>query len=266
LKLAVLLLADILVLGILADARAASVHLPPKEAAPGHGNHRRRPLETEVAIFHARWNGIPVAQAEVRAAPVTVDGRKFYEVKVSASTWKYLELIFKMRDTIESVFDPASSRPHAFIFRQRENRKVIDTHASFDPDKMKWSVSRQRGAKVKQYEFGSPHALDPISAVYLARSADFSVGDRIQMEVFGGRSRYLVSLDIEEREPISAMGKTVEAYRIVPKVVNLTRAGYAGRMRQATVWISADEKRMPLKMVSQIFVGNVSIELVPEKS
>jgi hypothetical protein len=207
-----------------------------------------------------------VAHAEVRAAPVTVSGKKFYEVKVFASTWKYLELIFKMRDTIESVFDPENARPHNFIFRQRENRKVIDTQARFDAHKMKWRVLRQRGAKVRQYEFGSPHTLDPISAVYLARSAEFSVGDRIEMEVFGGRSRYLVSLDIEEREPISAMGKTVEAYRIVPKVVNLTRAGYAGRMRQATVWISADEKRTPLKMVSQVFIGNVSIEMVPEKS
>jgi hypothetical protein len=266
LKLGAFLLANILVLGFLADARAASVDLLRKEEAPRNGNHRQRPLETEVALFHARWNGIPVAQAEVRAAPVTVNGRKLYEVKVFATTWKYLELIFKMRDTIESVFDPENSRPHNFIFRQRENRKVIDTHARFDADKMKWRVLRQRGEKVRQYEFGSPHTLDPISAAYLARSADFNVGDRIQMEVFGGRSQYLVSLDIEGREPLSAMGKTVEAYRIVPKVVNLTRAGYASRMRQATVWISADEKRTPLKMVSQVFIGNVSIEMVAEKS
>jgi hypothetical protein len=196
LKLGVFLLANIFVLGFLTDVRAASVHLPPKEEAPGNANHRRRPLRTEVALFHARWNGIPVAQAEVRAAPVTVNGKKFYEVKVFASTWKYLELIFKMRDTIESVFDPENARPHNFIFRQRENRKVIDTQARFDAHKMKWRVLRQRGAKVRQYEFGSPHTLDPISAVYLARSAEFSVGDRIEMEVFGGRSRYLVSLDI----------------------------------------------------------------------
>jgi hypothetical protein len=266
LKLGVFLLANIFVLGFLADARAASVHLPPKEEAPGNGNHRRRPLRGEVALFHARWNGIPVAQAEVRAAPVTVNGKELYEVKVSATTWRYLEFIFKMSDTIESVFDPESARPHNFIFRQRENRKVIDTHARFDADQMKWRVLRQRGEKVRRYEFGSPRTLDPIAAVYLARSADFNVGDRIQMEVFGGRSRYLVSLDINGREPISAMGKTVEAYRIVPKVVNLTRAGYAGRMRQATVWVSADEKKTPLKMVSQVFIGNVSIEMVPEKS
>ena len=92
------------------------------------------------------------------------------------------------------------------------------------------------------------------------------LGIFLLMNALIARSQYLVSLDIEGREPLSAMGKTVEAYRIVPKVVNLTRAGYASRMRQATVWISADEKRTPLKMVSQVFIGNVSIEMVAEKS
>ena len=91
------------------------------------------------------------------------------------------------------------------------------------------------------------------------------LGIFLLMNALIARSQYLVSLDIEGREPLSAMGKTVEAYRIVP-VVNLTRAGYASRMRQATVWISADEKRTPLKMVSQVFIGNVSIEMVAEKS
>lgn len=57
-----------------------------------------------------------------------------------------------------------------------------------------------------------------------------------------------------------------EAYRIVPRVMNLTSSGYAGRVRQATVWISADEKRRLLRMVSQVFIGYVSIDLVEGKS
>ncbi len=171
-----------------------------------------------------------------------------------------------MRDVIESIFEAKTLYPRSFIFRQRENRKKIDTTAHFDPASKKWVVHRQQGYNIKDYEFISQHTLDPISAVYLARSLDFKVGDTLRMEVFGGNSRYLVLLDILGMEPVSTRTGLFEAYRIVPRVMNLTSSGYAGRVRQATVWLSADERRRLLRMVSQVFIGYVSIDLVEGKS
>ena len=220
----------------------------------------------EKAFYQGSWLGIPVASAEIETMPVLMNGKKFYQAKVQASTWKYLELIWKMRDSIESVFDSQTMQPQRFVFHQRENRKKIDTTASFDPNTKKWSVDRQDGKKVNHFEFVSQSTLDPISAVYLARSVDFKIGDTLRLEVFGGKSRYLVMLDIVGKEPITVRDNKFEAYRIVPRVWNITSSGYAERVRQATVWISADEKRKPLKIVSQAFIGSVSIELVAEKS
>ena len=207
-----------------------------------------------------------MASAEIQSAPLSIDGKKFYQVKVQARTWRYLELIWKMRDVIESTFEAKSLYPHRFTFRQRENRKKIDTTANFDPVGKKWMVHRRQGMTVKHYEFVSEYTVDPISAIYLARSVDFKVGDALRMEVFGGNSRYLVIMDIVGREPITVKTGVYEAYKIIPRVINLTSSGYAGRVRQATVWISADEKRMPLKVVSQVFIGYVSIELVERRS
>lgn len=220
----------------------------------------------ESTEYQASWNGIPVASAEIRSVPLVIEGKKFYQVKVQARTWRYLELIWKMRDVIESTFDAKTLYPRRFIFRQRENRKKIDTTAQFDPLSKKWIVHRQQGNRARDYEFVSQHTMDPISAAYLARSLDFKVGDTLRMEVFGGNSRYLLILDIVGREPVSTKSGVSEAYKVVPRVINLTSSGYAGRVRQATVWISADEKRIPLKMVSQVFIGYVSIELIAERS
>ena len=219
----------------------------------------------ESAEYRASWNGIPVATAEIQTVPLWIDGKKFYQVRVRAQTWRYLELVWKMRDRIESTFEAKTLYPHRFVFRQRENRKKIDTTARFDPAGKKWVVHRQQGEKITDYEFASQHTLDPISAVYLARSLDIKVGDTVRMEVFGGNSRYLVMLDVAGKEPVTVKSAVFEAYKIIPKVINLTSSGYAGRVRQATVWISADEERRPLKIVSQVFVGYVSIELVQEK-
>jgi hypothetical protein len=60
-------------------------------------------------------------------------------------------------------------------------------------------------------------------------------------------------------------GKTIEAYRIIPRVQNITKNGYASRLNEAIVWISADERRLPVKMSSKIAFGSVQMDLVEYK-
>jgi len=60
-------------------------------------------------------------------------------------------------------------------------------------------------------------------------------------------------------------GKTIEAYRIIPRVQNITKNGYASRFNEATVWISADQRRVPVKLSSKIAFGSVQLEMVEDK-
>jgi len=212
--------------------------------------------------YVASWNGIPLASAKIQAAPSVVDGKSLYEVKVSAQTWRYLDPIWKMRDTVESLFDAGSVYPRRFIFRQRENRKSVDTTANFDPGAQKWIVRRQNGNKVQNSEFIAPRTFDPISATYWARTLDFKVGDSIQLEVFGGKSFYRVILNVVGREKVAVKAGEFDAYKIVPQVFNLSKSGLAEKVREATVWISADDARMPVKINSKVTIGSVSIEMV----
>ena len=226
---------------------------------------RFRPFDGgERAVYQASWLGVPVASATIEMRPVTLDGKKFYQATVKAETWRGLDMIFKMRDTIESTFDAETLHPRKFSFSQRENKKVIDTTAEVDPITHKWDVKRKEGKKRKDFDFESPYTLDTVSAVYLARSLDFKVGDSFRLEVFDGKSRYLVTLDVVGKERVSVKRKQYEAFKIIPKVADISKTGYAKRVRQATAWITADEKRLPIKMSAQVFVGSVNIELAEE--
>ena len=223
------------------------------------------PFESgEKEVYNASWNGmISVATAEIHTVPTVVDGKKVYQVRVEAKTSRALDLIWRMRDTISSTFDAKALLPSRFTFAQRENSRVIDTEARFDAASKQWAVNRQQvGKKPRVYYFDSNNTLDPITAVYLARSTDFKVGDKLYFKVFGGRYQYLLELFVEKKEPVSIQsGKTVEAYRIVPRVQNITKKGYASRFNEATIWISADERRLPIKMSSKIAFGTVQLEL-----
>jgi len=249
------------------DARAGEAMIKP-DAVPAY-QPKYLPFEAgERALYRATWNGLfSVASAQVHTNAKLVDGKKVIHVRVDAKTSGALELIWKMRDTISSTFDAGALTPTHFVFSQRENSRVIDTDAKFDQRTKRWAVNRQQvGKRTKIYQFESNNTLDPITAVYLARSTEFKVGDKLYFKVFGGRYQYLLELSVEKKEPVELeSGKTVEAYRIVPRIQNITKNGYAGRVNEAAIWISADERRMPIKMSSKVLFGSVHLELVEEK-
>jgi Protein of unknown function (DUF3108) len=222
----------------------------------------------EKGIYRASWNGMfSVATAEVQTVPTVVDGKKVFQVRVEAKTSKVLDLIWKMRDTISSTFDAKALSPSRYTFNQKENSRVINTNARLDPTTKRWSVNRQQvGKRAKIYEFESQNTLDPITAVYLARSIDFKVGDRLYFKIFGGRYQYLLELFIEKKEPVALeSGKTVDAFRVIPRIQNITKNGYASRLNDATIWLSADERRVPIKLSSKIVFGSVQLELIEDK-
>jgi hypothetical protein len=222
----------------------------------------------EKAVYRASWNGLfSVATAEIYTRPTVVDGRQVYNVRVEAKTSRALDLIWKMRDTILSTFDAKALLPSRFRFHQRENSRVINTDARYNESTKRWAVHRQQvGKRAKVYEFDSQNTFDPLTAVYVARSLDFKPGDRLYFKVFGGRYQYLLELHVEHKEPVALeSGKTVEAFRIIPRTQNITKNGYAQRLNEAVIWISADERRIPVKLSSKISFGSVRLDLIEDK-
>ncbi len=242
------------------------VYSPAPEKIPVY-QPKHYPFEGgEKAVYKASWNGFPVAIAEISTTSQMIDGKKFYSVRVEAKTSAVLDLFWKMRDTITSTIEAKALAPTRFTFSQRENQKIIDTEARFDRNTKKWFVHRDERTNVKKYEFDQPpNVVDPITAFYLARSQDFKIGDHLYFNIFGGKYRYLLDLEVERREKIQIASGSVDAFKIVPRLKNLMKQGYAQRLNEASVWISADERRIPVMLSSKIFVGHIYIERIEDK-
>jgi len=221
----------------------------------------------EKAVYLASWNGmLSVATATILTTPQYVDGKKFYNVRVEAKSSGMLDLFWKMRDTITSTIDAKALAPTQFTFSQRENRKVIDTVAHFNQATKKWTVRRDERRKVKNYDFDQPaNTLDPITAIYLARSQDYKVGDHLFFHIFGGKYRYLLDLEVERRETIKIKSGNVDAFKIVPRIKNVAKQGYAERLNEAAIWVSADSRRVPVMLTSKIIFGSIYMELVDDR-
>ena len=256
----------ILLMKLSVAAGQTTVSPPSPEKVPVY-QPKRYPFDAgERAVYKASWNGVPVATADISTSSQIIDGKRFYNVRVEAKTSPVLDLFWKMRDTITSTIEAKALAPTRFTFSQRENQKVIDTEARFDRNSKKWFVHRDERRKVKKYEFDQPpNTIDPITAVYLARSQDFKVGDHLYFNIFGGKYRYLLDLEVERREKVQIGSGSVDAFKIVPRIKNIMKQGYAERLNEAAVWISADERRIPVMLSSRIFVGSIYIERIEDR-
>ena len=52
----------------------------------------------------------------------------------------------------------------------------------------------------------------------------------------------------------------------MPRIKNVTKQGYAERLNEAAIWVSADERRIPVMLTSKIIFGSIYMELIEEKT
>ena len=223
--------------------------------------------EPEKVVYRASWIGIPVAEARIKATPVWEAGKKFYATQVKAKTLPYLDLIFRMRDTIRSVINADTLKPHRFVYQQQENEKTSNTIATYHANTGKWLLEVQKKKRVKHHELDFADTLDPISASYLVRSLDFKVGDEFEFMVFvGGKRRYPMTVKVVREEMIAVGGRVFDAYRMKSRLELPGDDKNPSEFREALVWLSADERRTLLKATSHVLLGDFKIEMVQLES
>lgn len=200
------------------------------------------------------WEGIPAA---VLTVSVSQEGYN-YRIIASAKTKSAIDLFYKMRYRAESLVSAVDLEPIRTVIDEQENSRTKNTQISFKENGEINSVRSKNGKPAEVITFNSPNlTLEPFSAAFYARSMDWKVGQKREFDVFNGKSRYLITLSCTEIDEVSVAGKDREAWVIVPEVKNLTSPDADKKLRSARLYVSTDEKKELLKIVSSVFIGSV---------
>lgn len=213
------------------------------------------------------WQGIPAAEASVSISAQGPAGGAAVGSQIlvvnTAKTYDAVDLLYKLRFRAETLMNRATFVPDIYSVQQRENSREKDLRVSFGDDGTISAVRVQRDKReVKRVRFISRNdTLDPVSAVFLARSQPWKVGEVRTFDVFNGKSRYLIHLSAVKRTEIEAEGRSRPAIMIVPKVQNLVNPDQAKKLREARIYLSDDRFREVLLIESEVFVGTVKTRL-----
>jgi hypothetical protein len=212
-------------------------------------------------VFEASWVGIPVAIARVELHNEKQDPRRW-----SAQAWvrtnKYADVFFKMRDYLTEDLDRQSLVSRKMYIRQSENKRLNDFNADFDRSAGLVTLVKhnRKGQQVKR--FISTNPWGPLSGAMLALSLPMTTGQHYSIDVFTGSTRYIFDMKVAGRDKITTPLGTFDAYRVVPAVDYESDGKLSESATGTVIWVSADERRLPLRAESQAFIGKVRADLV----
>jgi len=224
---------------------------------PNNAFERGEKMTYRVAFNSALTGNITGGKAtlEIKKENKIINNRSTYHVIGEGHTTGFIELFYKVNDRLESYFDQDGLFSWQFIRRTRENDYKKDEIVNFRQlDKL--AVSLTKITKTPAY------VQDIISAFYFSRTQDLSGlknGEYIMIPFFLDDSVYNSKIILKGREKIKTKMGTFTCLALRPMVAT----GYTfDDPYPITIWVTDDEKRVPLLIESELAVGRARIELI----
>ncbi|RMG44422.1 MAG: DUF3108 domain-containing protein [Candidatus Dadabacteria bacterium] len=210
-------------------------------------------------VYETSWQGIPAAELEVKVEPEQLR----YRVIAKARTYRAIDLFYRLRYRAEGVISAVDFLPFRTVIDHHENSRYTFTDIRFNKDGSVHTVRFKKGKGTKVKDF-NPHnfMLDPFSAAFLARSLRWKEGQSRVFDTYNGDTRYLITLTAKERIKMKVNGEEKNVWVIMPKVVKLTTGKKNKKLRAAWIYVTDDNQRDILQIVSKVFIGSVKTKLV----
>jgi hypothetical protein len=209
-------------------------------------------------IYTVSWQGFPAGSVYMN---LKKNGDQ-YEISASARSAKAIDYVYKLRFRSESVVSVRTLTPRRSLFTINENARKKKIELEFFPDGEIQSIYSDSLGESETIRFNPGNfTLDPFSTAFLALSMDWKVGDKRQFDTYNGRNRYLIELTAVENTELDINGRARKAIVISPIIKKLTGTD-TKKLRDARIYISADNSREILKISSDLFFGTLDTDMV----
>lgn len=217
------------------------------------------PLE---AVYQFGWSGFTAATAQARFSRPSQDR---FQLEGTGRTVHFARLLWKFDVDYRSVASAITLRPVEAKQIETYRSKQLTTQLVFTSD----GVRRTRtevptGGRSKTREFNFEYLFDLHSALLYLRSQPLNNGNIYRVVVYPATAAYLATFTVVRREKISVRAGTYSAIRLdlrLQKIGEQMELEPHKKFRRASVWVSDDNVRIPLRAEAQIFIGTVFAEL-----
>ena len=215
----------------------------------------------EKLTFLLKWTIIPAGESVLEVLPMeTIDGVKAYHFLLTAKSNAFVDAFYKVRDRIDAYADTEMTHSMLYKKKQREGNTHRDIVVNFD-----WQNNKAQHTNFKDKHQPIdilPGSFDPLSAFYFVRLFDFQKKSKIERPVTDGKECIIGKLYVIKRETLKLKSGTYDTYLIEPEVKHIGGVFEKSKNAKIQLWVTADKRRIPVKIRSKVVVGSFVGELV----
>jgi hypothetical protein len=183
---------------------------------------------------------------------VTVEGRLCYHFVSKAFSNDAFSVFFKVVDRVESYTEVEGLRSLRFEKHLREGDFSADQEVKFDQEA---HTATYHDGKV--YET-SADARDALAALYYVRTLALRVGESVYVESHADKKNYPLEVRVLRKETVTVDAGTFDCLVAEPI---LRATGIFKHKGTLTVWLTNDERKMPVLMKSKVAFGSINAVL-----
>lgn len=207
--------------------------------------------------FSVQYGFIKAGSAWLEVPEVTTwNGQPVWRLVARAESNGFFDKMYKVRNRIESFWD----RDSLFSWRYFEDRheghfKANDT-LWFDP-----AVRQVRYKNGQTYDVPA-HVQDALSAFYFTRFQSLPLGGSVQFDYHASRKSAPMEVRVLGRQTVKTPAGKFNCVVIEPL---LKAGGIFKNKGRLVIWLTDDERRMPVLMKSKVMIGSISVVLQEAK-
>lgn len=209
--------------------------------------------------FEISYTGIPAGHA---VQEVTRSGNEVHIVSTARSA-AWLKLFFPVDDRIESVLVQEGQQsmlgvPRLFRERIREGSTRYQKDAYFDRQKLE-VTTKDLLKKSETTQKVTAQTYDTLSSFYFFRTMALQTGKSAYIDIFDCKRLWNTEVQVLRREEIDTPLGHFKTVVIKPI---LKSEGIFARTGDIHIWLTDDERRIPVLMKSKVKVGSITATLV----
>ncbi len=201
----------------------------------------------------------PAGEATLEVKPMAkINNIPAYHFVMTAETSPVLDALLMIADRVESYAD--SGMTHALLYKeQRDGARQQDVTVTFD-----WKKSEAQyclsGKKFRPTAL-VPGAFDPLSVLYAFRLLDLKGLRQISKPVSDGLHCAVVRAKVLGKQRVRVEGGEYDTYLVEPLLSEFSDIFKNISGATVKLWISADDRRLPVRIVCEFPVGSIMAEL-----
>jgi hypothetical protein len=191
------------------------------------------------------------------------EGRDAWKIDLETRTNSFADSLYKVRNNSISWVASDVSRSFEYRAMQDEGGRKRDSQAVFNQETLKGSYINHLTDDRRDPVDILPGTFDPLGIVFFLRCLDFDVGDELIIPTSNGKEFFYTNVHVRKKvRKKFKYGGRQEAFVVEPDIKDVGGVFKRSPDGHIRFYISADERRLPLRMESEVIVGKFWAELV----